>query len=114
MTEIIEQTHNIAAEYRARITLAFIAAGVIAALLYAFNLYAIVSRTVALGRVQSETAALGSAVASLDAEYLGLSSAFTPDSLGGHGLVLGRVSVYIERPASTASIGPLASVGHEL
>ncbi|MGC9605781.1 MAG: hypothetical protein ABSF56_03490 [Minisyncoccia bacterium] len=114
MTEIIEQTHNIAAEYRARMTLCFIVLAAAAVLFYAFNLYAVVSRTVALSRVQSETAAAGSAVASLDAEYLGLSSALTPDSLGAHGLVQGKVSAYIERPASTASIGPLASVGHEL
>jgi hypothetical protein len=45
---------------------------------------------------------------------LALSSSLTPDSLGAHGLTLSRVSAYIERPASTASIGPLASVGHEL
>lgn len=86
----------------------------VSAVFYAINLYNLVSHTVAMQQTERRTVLLSSALSSLDAEYLKLTAAITPDTLAEHGLVPGQVSLYITRPAATASINSLAAGGHEL
>ncbi|MDB5239155.1 MAG: hypothetical protein JWO00_490 [Candidatus Parcubacteria bacterium] len=114
MTKAIAQTYTYAHQYRALIALTFIGACVLAAVFYTVNVYSVVSHTIALQSIQKQTSALASSVGSLDARYLDLSSAVTPDSLSAYGLTQGSVSVYIPRTASTATFGTLAARGHEL
>lgn len=103
--------------YIANITTAVFAGILVTTLFYATNLYSLVSRTVAVKQVEKETATLSSSLSTLDAEYLRLSSAITPDAMTKHGLSQAQVSVYITRPAATASAASvinLARGGHEL
>lgn len=81
------------------------------ALMYASNLYSVISTTVAIQRIQTESRALTSAVESLDSQYLSLSSQVTPDVLKSYGLKKGEVSFFIPR---SNGIGRVAIRGHEL
>lgn len=100
--------------YRAMITLAILAASPLCAVFYAFNLYSMISRTVALRHAESAITAASTDVGRLDAEYLKLAASVTPDLLASHGLAEGKVSLYITRTAATASLPALAQGGHEL
>ena len=95
-------------------TLAMLGACFITAVLYAINLYSLISYTVVIQRAETRSAALSGDLSRLDSEYLKLSTAITPDSLAKHGLAEGHVSIYITRPAPTASRGDLAALSHEL
>lgn len=97
--------------------MAILSACLLTAFVYAFNIYSVISHTVALEHVKSQVTAVTSSVSSLDAKYLELSSALTPDTLSDYGLSQGKVSAYIQRvpsTASAASAGALAVGGHEL
>lgn len=101
-------------DHRAILTAALLFGSVLCAAFYAFNLYTLISHTVALRQIDSQMVAIGSELSSLDSEYLKLASAITPDAVTAHGLMPAQVSVYITRPQPTASIGNLAQGGHEL
>jgi len=109
MTKTIAQTYSLVHEYRMKISLAFAAVSAVMALLYIMNVYAVISRTVAIQKVNAEIVSTESAVESLDAQYLRLSSKITPDSLDAYGMSQGRVSEYISK-ASSAALGRAASV----
>ena len=111
MTQAITRTYNITHEYRRQITTTLLAVCVVLTLLYAVNLYQVISRTVSLQRVNAQVAALDVAVQALDTQYLGISSKITPDILRAYGFDQGQVSAFISR---TASLGRVAMVGHEL
>lgn len=91
-----------------------ISACAIAALFYAVNLYRLVSNSIALRQIESRSVALTSSLGDMNARYLKIMSAITPDAVGKQGLVPAQVSLYITRPSATASIGNLAQRGHEL
>ena len=113
MTKAIAQTYHVTTPYRAYVT-AFLCAGcLMASLVYAVSLYRVVSHTVALEHLNSQTAQLSGAVDALDSQYLALSSAATVDSLSSYGLQAGDVTAYIPRSISAASLGTLAVGGHE-
>ena len=117
MTKIIAQTYNVTTPYRAYFTSVLFAGCLMAAFLYAISLYHIISRTVALEHVHSQSAVLTSQVESLDSRYLELSSANPVNALAAYGLQAGQVTAYIPRSdstASAASLGTLAAGGHEL
>lgn len=101
-------------DHMIKLNAVILGACLIAAVFYAVNLYSLISHTVAIQRTESRTILLDSALGELDSEYLKLSGAITPDVLAEYGLVPGHVSLYITRPASTASAGNLARAGHEL
>ena len=116
MTKIIAQTYNVTTPYRAYFTAALCAGCLMAAFLYAISLYHVISRTVALQRIDRQSAVLTGQVEDLDSRYLSLESGATVDALASYGLEQGQVSAYIPRTASTAyaaSLGTLASGGHE-
>ena len=117
MTKIIAQTYNVTTPYRAYVTGALMCGCLMAAFLYAISLYHVISRTVALEHMDSQSAALTSRVEALDSQYLALSNAVPPDALSSYGLVEGQVTAYIPRSVSTAyaaSLGTFAVGGHEL
>ncbi len=111
MTKAIAQTYSLVHEYRRRITLALLAGCAFLLLIYAVNVYSIISRTIALEAIQKQTATLTTAVDSLDSEYLKISGRIGPDSLKEYGFTQGQVSVFIPR---NSSLGSLAARTHEL
>lgn len=111
MTKAIAQTYRATHRYYANLVYACIGMSLFAILSYASLVYVLISRTVALEKTQSETTALSSSVNKLDAEYIKLTGAITPDMVRAFGMKPGQVSVYITK---TASLGSVALSGHEL
>ncbi|MES2216389.1 MAG: hypothetical protein V4481_03765 [Patescibacteria group bacterium] len=98
-------------EFRMRAAQVLIATCAITGIFYAINLYSIISSTVALQHIGTESRALTSQIETLDGQYLKLSSTITPDTLATYGLQKGEVSFFISR---SASLGRVAFGGHEL
>ena len=108
MTKAIAHTYDFAFQYRMHISYALIASCMLMILIYAVNVYSMISRTVAMQKIETQAAVLDTKVAALDTQYLGLSSAITPDSLSAYGLDQGQVSEFITRATR-----PVAMSGHE-
>ena len=81
------------------------------ALLYALNMYSIISETVAMQKIEVQTMALEGSMDKLDAQYMAISNKITPDIAKEYGLEQGNVSTYIPR---TRSIGSANGVATEL
>ena len=111
MTKAIAQTYTTSREYSREINTALIAACSFLLMLYAVNVYRVISRTVALESVDKQTASLTTSVDSLDSQYLALTSKISPDALADYGLKQGQVSAFISR---TTPLGSVASRDHEL
>ena len=114
MTKALAQTYTTAIHYRTQISTVLMAACLLLAFIYAANIYSTISHTVTLQHIQTQEASLGSAVESLDSQYLVLSSKITPDALHAYGLSAGQVSAFINRPSASRRIGAMALSGHEL
>ncbi len=112
MTKAIAQTYTYAQQYRALATLFLAGATMLAVIMYAVNVYGAISHSVSLSAVEKQIAAVQASVGELDARYLDLGSAITPDSLHAYGLAQGEVTAYIPRTASAASVSTLAA-GYE-
>lgn len=113
MTKTIAQTtaHLFAQyEFRLRAAQVLLALSAFLAIMYAANLYSIISDTVALKQIRNQTLSLTTSVEELDSQYLSLASKITPDSLSAYGLATGEVSYFISR---TASLGRVALNGRE-
>ena len=116
MTKIIAKTYTVTTPYRVYVTAMLACGCLMTAFLYALNLYHVISRTVALQKLDGQNSALTGNIESLDSRYLSLGSAATVDALASYGLEQASVSVYIPRAAPTAyaaSLGTLAAGGHE-
>ncbi|MEK7609518.1 MAG: hypothetical protein AAB470_00155 [Patescibacteria group bacterium] len=111
MRKTITRTYNIAHEYQRQITLTVIAFCVVLALGYAVNLYYVISKTVALQRINAETTTLSAEIQGLDAKYLSISGTITPDIFRKYDLNKGQVSAFISR---TTLLGRADLTGHEL
>ncbi|MEI6304817.1 MAG: hypothetical protein WCP09_02240 [Candidatus Taylorbacteria bacterium] len=111
MTKAIVDTIKVTNNYRTQMTYVLIGGCFLMIAIYVFNVFRVISSTVALQKVQNQTASLESNVENLDAKYLQLSSEITPDTLADHGFVAGKVSDYISR---NVSLGSVATGGHEL
>ena len=111
MTKAIVDTIKVTHSYRTQMTYVLIAGCFLMIAVYVFNVFRVISSTVALQNVQNQTAALESNVENLDTKYLELSSQITPDTLVTHGFSAGKVSNYISR---NVSLGSVATGGHEL
>lgn len=114
MKQAIAQTAGNIHAYRARITIAVIGACALAAAFYGYNLYSLISNTVAIKQVQSQSAAASSAISDLNARYLKVSGTITPDVIAKYGFKPGLVSVYITRTRAAAANHNLVARGHEL
>ena len=111
MTRAITFTYSLTTEYRRQITAALILTVFFTAFLYAVNVYAVISRTVALQQLERQIASTESEVRSLDMNYLELSKKITPDALQKYGMKQGSVSAFIQR---TGSLGRASTVGRGL
>lgn len=97
MSHAIAQTYIAVNEYRTKITAFLLIACACMALYYGANVYAMVSRTIALDSLKVKTTELSSAVGKLDSTYLELSRGVTPDKLSAYGLMQTKVSEFISR-----------------
>ena len=111
MTQAIASTYDTAKAYRKEVTYALIGVCVFMVGIYMFNVYRMISNTVAMEKIVTQTTELQSKVQALDGQYLQLSGKITPDTLKTRGFVQGKVSAYIPR---NASLGSVARVAHEL
>ncbi len=111
MTKVIVHTYTTIHGYRRQINLALLAVCAMMVLVYAFNLYRVISHTIALQQVGTQTATIDAAINTLDTQYIALSHSITPDSIKTHGLDQAPVSTFISR---TTSLGRIALSGHEL
>jgi hypothetical protein len=104
MNRAIARTFSFHNSYRVFIAYALLGSSIFLALLYSFNLYSIISDTVAVQHLRQQTALLSTAVEELDSEYLKLSSNITPDRLEAYGLSQGKVSLFIPRTSSLGRV----------
>ncbi len=111
MTKIIAQSYDVVLEYRKRISLALFIVSVAMAMLYILNVYSVISKTVAIQKVNADISVLNSEVESLDTEYLGLSSKISPENLIAYDMSQGKVSEYISR-TSLSTLGMNGSISH--
>ena len=111
MTKAIARTYTTFHTYRRQINLALLATCAMIALVYALNLYRVISDTIALQQVTVQVSALDLAVDKLDSRYIAISHTITPDVVTARGFGQGKVSAFISR---TTSLGRLAVTAHEL
>jgi hypothetical protein len=111
MTKAIVHTYTFIQEYCRRINLILIAACATLVLIYAFNLYRVISHTIALQRVTKDQNAMDTSIQALDSQYLAISSKISPDALQSYGFDQGKITAFISR---TTALGRATPVGHEL
>jgi len=111
MTKAITQTYSTFFTFRRQITMALTMLCALTALIYATNLYRVISHTIALQQINSDMTALNSNIDSLDGQYLVVSRTITPDSLIARGFGNGTVSAFISR---TTSLGRVTMAGNGL
>lgn len=111
MTQAIAHTYTMVHDYRRQITRALLATCLTLALIYAINLYRVISHTIALQHITAQISALNTVVDKLDGQYLTISHTITPDALAARGFDQGKVSAFISR---TASLGRIASASYGL
>jgi len=111
MTKTIANIYNITSNYRTVFTYMLLFGCFLMVLIYALNVYRVITTTVSVQKIENETALLHGSVEKLDSKYLELSSRITPDTLSAHGFVPGNVSAYISR---NVSVSRLTIGGHEL
>ena len=111
MTKAIAHTYTIAHEYRRQINLALMAACLVFALGYAINLYRVISHTITLQHMNSQSVALSADIQKLDSQYLSVVSKITVDNLSSYGFTQGQVSEFVSR---SSSLGRVAMAAHEL
>ncbi len=114
MMRVIAKTASEINDRRALLSLILLVACAVTALFYIMNLYFLIDKTVAIKNIDDKISALNSDVVALDAEYLKVTSRITPEIISSYGLAQAKVSMYIKRPAPTASAVNLASGSHEL
>ncbi|MFA6601402.1 MAG: hypothetical protein WCT02_00870 [Candidatus Paceibacterota bacterium] len=107
MTKAIANIYDSVSERRVKLVYCLLLACLFAFLSYTVNVFTVISRTVAIQKVEDENASLSASLESLDAEYLTLEGQVTPDSLSAHGLSQGQISAYIPRLATTAIVASL-------
>lgn len=101
MTKAIAQTYNVINDYSKMISYFFLIGSLIMMFVYAFSIFSVISRTVALQKIEAQINVLNSDINQLDSHYLVLSGAINPDDLSQYGMSKGKVSQYISRSAST-------------
>ena len=109
MTKVIAKTYSMANEHTAKITKTFLVGCMIMAILYAYNMYKVVVRTVAAQNIESQAASLSASVQSLDARYIALSTKIDPSMAKDYGLHQGEVTAYINRDSSVGKANVVVS-----
>jgi len=111
MTHTLAQTYSSLKSYREFVVISLMALCLTMIAIYAFNVVTLISRTVAMQKVQSQVAALTLTTNDLDGKYLEAMSSITPDLVPTYGFSEGQVSEYI---SNSAALGRVAFGGHEL
>lgn len=111
MTKAITHTYSVFFEFRRQITMALTMLCVLTALIYAANLYRVISHTIALQDTSSQMASVNASIDVLDGQYLSVSRTITPDTVTAHGFDNGKVSAFISR---TTSLGRVTMAGNGL
>lgn len=109
MTKIIAQTYSITREHQIFITYSVIGLCLLFALAYGVNLYLVITRTVALQKVEKQITSIEASVRNLDSEYISLSSKITKEMAKSYGFREIEVSAYINRNISLGSVALRAS-----
>lgn len=104
MTKAIAKTYSVTNENRIYLTKLFLYGSLLMALVYACNLYNIITRTVAAERLEKEIVKTGVKVQALDAEYISLTKEITPEMAKKYGLETNSVSIYIPRSRSLGAL----------
>lgn len=102
MTQILTKTYSLAEENRITITKTLLLGSILMILMYAYNMYAVITKTVASQNLDKQVAQLEGSVQKLDSEYINLSNKITPEMAKEYGLEQPAVSAYISR---TKSVG---------
>ncbi len=106
MTKTIEKTYNILNDNVRIINYMVLICCFALAFVYAINIFSLISKTVALQKVEASIANLASGINELDSRYLSLSGDITPDNLVAYGMIRSQVSEYIPRKSeSKLSLG---------
>jgi hypothetical protein len=100
MTKVITRTYSLTKEYQSLLIGTLFIGCIVSAVLYAFNIYSIVTKTVAVGKIEAQTASVEKTVQVLDTQYILLSNKITPEMAKSYGLHEGVVSAYIPRTTS--------------
>lgn len=87
-------------ENRQKITYALMAVCALLLVFYGLNIYATISRTVALEKVSTETKVVEDSLRTLDAQYIALSGKITPEMAKSYGLKEVPVYAFINRSAT--------------
>ena len=111
MTKVLIYSYSALKENLVKITGVFLIGCLFFILIYVVNVYRVITQTVALQKIQNQTAELSTDLERLDSQYLTLSADLTPDNLAAYDMKVGHVSQYISR---SASLGRVAVGGHEL
>ncbi len=111
MNRAIAHTFSFHKEYKTIISYGLLGACALLGMIYSINLFSMISNTIAVKNLRSESNQIARSLEELDGQYLAISSNITPDKLSRYGLEQGKVSLFITK---TASLGRVALSGHEL
>ena len=111
MNKIIARTYNHTNEFRAHITYALFGMCAVLMIAYVFNMYTVISHSVALQQAETNIAKVSETIVKLDTQYIGLSNRITPELVRARGMSEGKVASYISR---TPSLGVVSLSGYEL
>lgn len=103
MTQAIAKTYTFADENRALLAKTLLAGSVIMAMIYAYNMYMVVTKTVLSQSIEKQVAAVENEADKLDGTYISLSSKITPQMVSDYGLEQTTVSEYISRTRAVGS-----------
>ncbi len=92
-----------------RVTQVLLTGCLVMALLYAYNMYLVITRTVAAQNAEKQTTTLADSVQGLDTQYIALSNKINPDMAKDFGLHEGNVAVYISRTGSVGAANTVVS-----
>lgn len=109
MTKTIVKTYGVINDYIRLICQAFLIGCLFLIAIYSFHLFSLISKTVAMEKIESEFSSLSGSIDSLDEQFLALSGKITPDNISQYGLSKGKVSQYISR---STKIGVLENANH--
>ena len=111
MNKIIAHTYSQTNELRAYVTYALFGMCALLMVAYIFNVYSVISHSVALQQAETDIAHVSESIQKLDTQYIGLSNRITPELVRARGMSEGKVASYISR---TPSLGVVSLSGYEL
>lgn len=111
MTKAIIKTYDSIQNNLRLINYVFISACLLLLVWYSFSIFSIISKTVAVQKIETEINILNNKINDLDSEYLALTDRINLDKLSDFGMKKGQVSQYITRTANPI-IGLMEDYNH--